>query len=212
MPGLLGLIGMDKAGPAAMQQWTNQTLGWLGNWGGKFLGGLGSTIAGTDGSGGGILGFLGLQNSILSPNNPWTRAGTQGVEGIMQHFGAGGLPTGGLGDILSRLMSPNAGANPAVTAMLQSGQLDPSILNQYYNPGAAGVATIVTQGVAAPSGDIIAPNAQSRASTLGGAGVTYTPDFLAAHGISTLFMKNSPDASGGKTFRSGRVTSAPRSG
>jgi hypothetical protein len=161
MPGLWGLPAAMKT-PGGMQQWTNQTLGWLGNWGGKFLGGLGSDLLGTDGSGGGMLGFLGLQNSILSPNNPWTKAGTQGVGGLMQHFGAGALPTGGLGDILSRLMSLNGGANPAVSSILGGGagpQLDPST---------AGAITGGAGGVS-PSGMVIGANPKSKATAITGA-------------------------------------------
>lgn len=196
LPGLWGLPAA-MATPGGMQAWTNQTLGWLGGWAGKTLGGLGSALYS------GAIGSVGLGESMLSPQNPWTQAGSNFLGGLLGKFGIGGGSGGsgggggGLGGILGGLMSPYGGANPAVSQVLQNGEIDPNLLNRIYNPSSMSGA-IATPGVASPTGDIIAMNAASRAGTLGGANATYSPDFLAAHGIAPLFTKTTPDADSGK--------------
>jgi hypothetical protein len=171
MPGLWGLIGMDKAGPGAMQQWTNQTLGWLGGWAGKTLGGLGTDLYGMG------LNAVGLGQSVLNPQNPWTQAGSNFLGGLLGKFGigggslgggSGGSGGGGLGGLFSSLLSPYAGANPAVSSVIQTGQFPPGYLNSIYNPDAAG-GNIVTGGGTAPTGMVIAPNAASNAGKITGA-------------------------------------------
>jgi hypothetical protein len=193
MPGLWGLPAAMQT-PGGMQQWTNQTLGWLGNWAGKFLGGLGSDLLGTDGSGGGLLGGLGLSNSILSPKNPWTQAGTKAVSGVAQHFGAAGMPTGGLGDILSRLMSPNGGANPAVSSILHGGQLDPSVLNQSAGAGGPGAVGAQFPGVPGLFSSVQMPGDKTTYTT-GTTDAKHTA--LSSLGLSPLFQNPSPSEGGG---------------
>lgn len=70
-----GLFGLAQAGgnPALMQAWQQQTTDWLVNWGTQTL----SSALGIGVQGG--LGFFGLENSVLSPNNPWTRGALSGV-------------------------------------------------------------------------------------------------------------------------------------
>lgn len=48
-----------------------------------------------------------------------------------------------------------------------------------------------------PGGGTVMLNPQSRAGTLGGANVTYTPDLLEKAGIGPLFEKTTPNAAGG---------------
>ncbi|KAB7752877.1 hypothetical protein [Mycolicibacterium mucogenicum] len=64
---LPGLAGLMQAGndPTLMAQWGDQTGDWLGKFAGKTLMSFGSTLWS------GLLGTVGLENSILSPNNPW---------------------------------------------------------------------------------------------------------------------------------------------
>lgn len=64
---LPGLAGLMQAGndPMLMAQWGDQTGDWLGKFAGKTLMSFGSTLWS------GLLGTVGLENSILSPNNPW---------------------------------------------------------------------------------------------------------------------------------------------
>lgn len=64
---LPGFAGLAQAGgdPALLDKWGQQTGDWLGKFAGNTLLKLGTTLW----QGG--LGFFGLQNSILSPSNPW---------------------------------------------------------------------------------------------------------------------------------------------
>jgi hypothetical protein len=192
MPGLWGLIGMDKAGPGAMQAWTNQTLGWLGNWGGKFLGGLGTDLYGMG------LNSVGLGQSVLSPQNPWTQAGSNFLGGLLGKFGigtgggiggksggsGGGGGGGGLGGILGNLFNPYGHAN-ADASGLMSGQLDPAMLQSLYGGAGAGGLTI-TGGATSPTGDIIAANAASRASQISPA-PNVEAGINAAGGLSKIY-------------------------
>lgn len=65
-----GFAGLMQAGgdPDLLDQWGQQTGEWLGNFGAKTLTTFGSTLLQ------GALGMVGLENSILSPNNSWNQA------------------------------------------------------------------------------------------------------------------------------------------
>jgi len=77
-PGLAGLrqiasIDDPQSRDLAQKAWDTQTTSYLGQWGGNLLAGL-ATTAYT-----GVLGFFGLQNSILSPSNPWFQDATKSL-------------------------------------------------------------------------------------------------------------------------------------
>jgi hypothetical protein len=69
IPGLWGAIGSAFSSDpgTALTNWGTQTGQWLGNFAAKTAGSFGSALWS------GALGLVGLDNSILSPNNPWTR-------------------------------------------------------------------------------------------------------------------------------------------
>ncbi|MGH3583910.1 MAG: hypothetical protein ACRDUB_20145, partial [Mycobacterium sp.] len=71
VPGLFGLIGSAASSNPAdnLANWGKQTGEFLGNFTAKTVGGFATTLLQ------GALGFVGLDNSILSPNNPWNQAG-----------------------------------------------------------------------------------------------------------------------------------------
>jgi hypothetical protein len=83
IPGLWGLVGSAfSSNPgAALANWGSQTASWLGGFAAKTLGGFGTALW----QGG--LDAVGLGGSILSPNNPWAQALTQGVSGASSGFG-----------------------------------------------------------------------------------------------------------------------------
>lgn len=67
IPGIWGLMGAGSD-PNAQQAWGGQTANWFGNFASKNLMSAGTTLL----QGG--LGLVGLENSILSPNNAWNQA------------------------------------------------------------------------------------------------------------------------------------------
>ncbi|GAA2418099.1 hypothetical protein [Mycolicibacterium llatzerense] len=80
-----GLAGLAAAGddPQKQDAWRQQTGDWLGTWaGGTLAKGISTLYTG-------VLGFFGLENSILSPSNPWFQAGTKAL-GIFNNNGAAG--------------------------------------------------------------------------------------------------------------------------
>lgn len=202
-PGLWGLAGVASSPDPglAMQQWTAQTGNWLANWGLNTLGQLGSDLYG------GALGFFGLQNSVLSPNNPWTSAAIRGVSGVLQNAGvpgAGSIPQlvsgKNLGGTLTGMLGGMGGGNPAVANFLQTGQLDASASGipgltstlQSLGLGSGGLQGLLgsTPGgttLGAVSGGMPMP---------AGAGITYTRDAVSKLGIPPLAM-NPPNPPGG---------------
>lgn len=204
MPGLWGLPAA-MATPGGMQQWTGQTLGWLGNWGGKFLGGLATDVYGMG------LNSVGLGQSVLNPQNPWTQAGSNFLGGLLGKFGIGGGGGsgsgggGGLGGIISSLIAPYSGANPAVSSILGGGagpQLDPAMLNSIYGagaaPGSVGTASALLPGA---GGMAIGVNERTQASSLrlgaGGGTTTGAFDDAVARGAETNTPLYGPGSNSG---------------
>lgn len=70
-PGLFGLFGsLFSSDPSTnVMNWGEQTAQWLGNFTAKTVGGFATSLWQ------GALGLVGLDNSILSPNNPWNQSG-----------------------------------------------------------------------------------------------------------------------------------------
>ena len=101
LPGLWGaLASMNSPDPAGnMMNWGTNTVGWLSNFASNTMSSFGSSLLD------GALGSVGLQQSILSPNNPWTGAALQGanfalggsgpIAGLMNSKGGGGSSGGG---------------------------------------------------------------------------------------------------------------------
>lgn len=93
VPGLFGLFGSlaspDPVGGVA--QWGGEALSWLANWGVETGGSALSTLWQ------GALGMVGLENSILSPSNPWNQAITQTAGGVLDQGGVFGPLMGGDG-------------------------------------------------------------------------------------------------------------------
>lgn len=105
-----GIWGLFQAGgnPQALQAWGSQAANWTANWGANTLMSAGQTFLG------GILGGLGLGNSILSPSNTYNQAfqqtagffmgqqgplaGLMGGSGAMMDAGSIGSQSIGLGD------------------------------------------------------------------------------------------------------------------
>jgi hypothetical protein len=91
-----GFAGLAQAGnnPDLLNQWGTQTGQWLGNFGAQTLTSFATTLWS------GALGFFGLQNSILSPSNPWFQAGSKtagfflGQNGPLGGQGQGGGQSG----------------------------------------------------------------------------------------------------------------------
>lgn len=81
-PGLPGLLAAGN-NPDALKAWEGQTGQWLGTFGANTLLSFGKTLLG------GVLGFFGLENSILSPTNSWNQAGQQALGGILGQKGLG---------------------------------------------------------------------------------------------------------------------------
>lgn len=78
-----GIWGLFQAGgnPQAMQAWGSQAANWTANWGAQTLMSAGQTFLG------GILGGLGLGNSILSPSNVYNQAFQQSAGFFMGQQG-----------------------------------------------------------------------------------------------------------------------------
>jgi hypothetical protein len=101
LPGLWGaLASMNSPDPAGtMMNWGTNTVGWLSNFASNTMSSFGSSLLN------GALGAVGLQQSILSPSNPYTGAVLQGanfalggsgpIAGLMNSKGGGGSSGGG---------------------------------------------------------------------------------------------------------------------
>ncbi|MEH3135350.1 MAG: hypothetical protein PGN30_10160 [Mycolicibacterium neoaurum] len=101
IPGFAGLFG-SLASPdpqGALMNWGSQTANWVADWGMNTLSSVGSTLWQ------GALGFFGLENSILSPSNPYNQAiaqtgqfymDQQGPIGQLLGMGSGGAGGGTL--------------------------------------------------------------------------------------------------------------------
>ena len=101
LPGLWGaLASMNSPDPAGnMMNWGTNTVGWLSNFASNTMSSFGSSLLD------GALGAVGLQQSILSPSNPYTGAVLQGanfalggsgpIAGLMNSKGGGGSSGGG---------------------------------------------------------------------------------------------------------------------
>lgn len=184
LPGLAGLIASaGSSNPqSALMNWGGKTASWLGNFTAKTVGGFASALWDGGGKGGGILGFLGLQNSILSSSNPYNQAAQQtgqffldkgGPLGTLLGAGGGGsdLPYGGDSNTIGMQTYTAAdGTTYQVPTYATSGSPD----------GGTG-ATVL--------------NPASRASSFGGDKVSYTPDFLLKQGIAPLYTRTT-DAKG----------------
>jgi hypothetical protein len=87
-PGLFGLIGSAASSDPAtnLMNWGTQTGQWLGGFAAKTAGSFGTALWQ------GALGLVGLDNSILSPSNPWFQDAQKGVAGVL-----GGLNPSGSG-------------------------------------------------------------------------------------------------------------------
>lgn len=130
VPGLIGLLGsMNSANPdLAVQNWTNKTLKWTADWGTKALGGLASALWDGAGNGGGILGFFGLQNSILSSSNPYNQAASSTAQFALGNEG----PIGTLLGIKGAGTGNGTITDPAALAQQYGVQLDDATLAQLY--------------------------------------------------------------------------------
>lgn len=75
IPGLAGLVGSSGSSDpgAALKDWGGATGKWLGQFAAKTVGGFGNALWS------GALGLVGLDNSILSPSNPWFQSASKGA-------------------------------------------------------------------------------------------------------------------------------------
>lgn len=131
VPGLAGLFGsMASPDPkGALMNWGSQTANWVANWGVNTLGSVASTLW----QGG--LGFFGLENSILSPSNPYNQAAQQTGQFFMAKDGPLGQILGMGGGAAGTVADPKAlgaahGVDDATLAALfgANGELDPAKL------------------------------------------------------------------------------------
>ena len=113
MPGLFGLFGsMASSNPAQnLMAWGEQTGQWLGNFTARTVGSFATSLWK------GALGIFGLENSILSPDNPWNLAG-QSVGQFA--FGSDGP--------LGKLLGANPGAGAAGSDSRK--QMDPKKIRE----------------------------------------------------------------------------------
>lgn len=114
---------------------------------------------------GGVLGFFGLENSILSPNNLYNQS--------IQQVG------GHLFDMATQ------GADAADTGSTGTG-IDPNTTTH----GAGAATDTGVGGVAAPGGQLIGTNPSSKVASIfgtGGGGVTVTPELLKEKGFKPLY-------------------------
>lgn len=151
-------IGLDPKLLAGDPEAVAGAQNYLANWGGNFLSKLITTLYAGGPEGGGLLGFFGLENSVLSPGNKWFQAATKSL-GI---FNYGGDGTGG-------------GQFGTESKTLGDGTV-------------IDLPTYGTSGAAGGTGSSVL-NQLSQASGLGGDKVSYTPEFLAAHGIAPLYAR-----------------------
>ncbi|MCT7369465.1 aggregation-promoting factor C-terminal-like domain-containing protein [Mycolicibacterium llatzerense] len=150
-----GLAGLAQAGgdQNLLGAWGQQTGDYLANFGANFATKFATTLYS------GVLGFFGLENSILSPSNPWFQAGAKSL-GILDNF----FPSGqGDGSLQLGAQSITLGDGSTIS-----------------------IPTFGTSGGGAGAGAL---NQLSKASSLGGASVTYTPELLASKGIAPLFSR-----------------------
>lgn len=94
-----GLAGLFEAGsdPGKLGQWGQQTGDWLGNFASKTLLSFGTTLWQ------GALGLVGLQDSILSPSNPWFQDAAKGAGFFLGNDG----PLGAKGSGTTKAAGPS---------------------------------------------------------------------------------------------------------
>lgn len=114
IPGLWGLLGsLGSSNPAQnLMAWGEQTGQWLGNFTARTVGSFATSLWK------GALGIFGLENSILSPDNPWNLAG-QSVGQFA--FGSEGP--------LGKLLGANPGAGAAGSDTSRK-QMDPKKIRE----------------------------------------------------------------------------------
>ena len=114
IPGLWGLVGsLGSSNPAQnLMAWGEQTGQWLGNFTARTVGSFATSLWK------GALGIFGLENSILSPDNPWNLAG-QSVGQFA--FGSEGP--------LGKLLGANPGAGAAGSDTSRK-QMDPKKIRE----------------------------------------------------------------------------------
>lgn len=173
VPGLIGLAG-SLAGPNPEQatiDWGVKTAQWLGNFAVNTATSFLTTIWS------GALGMVGLENSILSPNNPYTSAAmkTAGFFGNMSATGTQDQPDTVIGTY-------DANGNIA------------------YNPPAGGRPPGPGTSAQTPGGELVSANTASRASTLTdhgqGGTIWVTPDLLKSKGFTPLYNWSDTSAAG----------------
>ncbi|SDC25881.1 hypothetical protein SAMN04488581_0401 [Mycolicibacterium neoaurum] len=143
IPGFAGLFG-SLASPdpqGALMNWGSQTANWVADWGMNTLSSVGSTLWQ------GALGFFGLENSILSPSNPYNQAiaqtgqfymDQQGPLGKLLGMGSGGA---GGGTLNAAALGGQYGLDDATLATLfggNGGALDEAKLQALLNGGPRG--------------------------------------------------------------------------
>lgn len=165
LPGIWGLPGAMAQGDLGMQTWLGSTSNFLAKWAGDTFTGVAGALYSK-----GLLGFLGLENSILSPSNSWFQAGAQSL---------------GIFDKLAPAFGWGTGTNGNLAVGSQVVGVGP-------NGETISLPTFGTSGAATGSGSGLV-NPSSRASTLGSANVDYTPDFLLSKGIAPLYTRTTDD-------------------
>ncbi|MCX8559769.1 hypothetical protein OS122_02500 [Mycolicibacterium mucogenicum] len=174
VPGLWGLPGAmkvdaDTGTNLGTQGWAQQTGNYLANWAGGTLAKLGGSLYK------GVLDFFGLGNSILSPSNAWFQAGAQSL---------------GVFDKLAPLFGWGADGSGNLTIGSETTAVGPNGQESITTP-TFGTSSTPNSGVGGTGSAAL--NALSKASTLGGASVSYTPDFLLSHGIAPLYTRVTDD-------------------
>ncbi|MEW5810885.1 MAG: transglycosylase family protein [Actinomycetota bacterium] len=170
LPGFAGLFaGMASPDPkGALTQWAGSTLNWLGNWGMNTATSAADAVL-TAGGRGGVLGFFGLNDSILSPSNPYNQAATQvagfalGSDGPFATLAGLATPTSGAGSGLT--------VDPTGLASQYGVTLDANTLQALYGvatPGASGGADWEAIAQRESSGNWQAPSDNSGGPYRGG--------------------------------------------
>lgn len=113
IPGLWGLVGSAFSSDPAknVMAWGEQTGQWLGNFTARTVGSFATSLWK------GALGIVGLENSILSPDNPWNQAGQSVGQFAFSSEGA-----------LGKLLGANPGAGSADSS--GSKQMDPKKIRE----------------------------------------------------------------------------------
>lgn len=141
VPGLIGLWGsLNSANPdVAVANWNTKTTKWMADWGTKLVGGLTSAVWDK-----GVLGFFGLENSILSSSNPYNQAasstaqfalGDDGPIGTLLGIKGAGSGNGTITDPAALAKQYGANLDDATLAQLYAGSGDSALL-QSMSPGA----------------------------------------------------------------------------